>query len=290
MRAGGFSRKTINPHQMIFPSAKFPALRAALLAAVAATASSAFADNSIYLEVGPNYGGTNPYQYGDGGEFTALTTGLGGYLESGLPAGSEVPLGYSPLATFSVGGITGFETFCVEDQVDFYVGVTYDYTEGTAIQQTGGSLTAGTAWLYEQFATGVLSGFDYTDTAARLVEAGELQSTFWYLQGEPADGSVFPDQPDDPFTTLVETHFGGGSTPADLANGLVLAEEAATPEYGVKVLELTALNSDYSGALAQDQLIYQDGPPVPDGAATVLLLGASLAAVALVRRRSAFSN
>jgi hypothetical protein len=264
---------------MNFTKRTLPILGAAL--ALALGAPSAFADNSIYLEVGPNYGGINTAQYGDGGEFTALTTGLGGPLVAGLPAGSEVPSGYSALATMNVGGVTGFETFCIEDQVDFYVGVTYDYTEGYAIQQTGGSLTAGAAWLYQQFAKGSLSGYNYTNQAARLQDAGELQSTLWYLQGEPADPNVFPNQPNDPFTTLVETHFGGGSTPADLANGLDIAEQAASGVYGVKVLELTSLNSNYSGQIAQDQLIYTG---VPDGAWTIGLLCLSLAALAAFRR------
>jgi hypothetical protein len=261
------------------------------IAAIAAAASPAFAQSgSIYLAVGSNFGGVNPYQYGDGGEFTALSSSLG------------VPAGYSSLATFtmttgssgyslpggdgatSIGdtpfvGQTGFETFCLEDQVDFYVGQSYNYTEGYAIQQTGGSLTVGAAWLYEQFATGQLKGYDYTDAATRLTDAGELQSTLWYLEGEPSDSSVFPDQLDnpDPFTTLVENQFGS------LANAQATITSASGDPYDVEVLELSN-----SSGIAQDQLIYT-GPHVPESAATAALLGVSLAAlasVALFKRRS----
>jgi hypothetical protein len=239
------------------------------LVALAGVASPAFADSSIYLEVGPQYGGTNPYQYGDGGEFTALAPSLG------------VPAGYSSLATLSVNGVTGFETFCVEDQVDFSVGTTYYYTEGSTLQQTGAGvkdqLTVGVAWLYEQFATGALSseGYNYTNAATRLIDAGELQSTLWYLQGEPADSNVFPNQPDDPFTTLVINEFGS----------LAAAQAAATPdEFGVQVLELTSSPGD-AGTVAQDQLIYTTPVSVADGGTTIGLLAISLLPLVFFRRR-----
>src|ERR1700733_15364868 len=85
-----------------------------------AAGSTAFANpDTVFLEVGSGYGESNPYQFYNGGEFTALTTGL---------PGSQVPNGYSPLATLAVGPTTGFETFCIEDGVDFTVGQTYNFT------------------------------------------------------------------------------------------------------------------------------------------------------------------
>jgi hypothetical protein len=269
---------------MNFLPKRFPSLGTALLLGLAATTPSAFAapppSGSIYLAVGRSFGGVNPYQYGDGGEFTAFSSTLG------------VPAGYSSLATFtmtsgssgyslpggdgagSIGdtpfvGQTGFETFCLEDQVDFYVGQSYNYTIGYAIQQTNGSLTAGAAWLYEQFATGQLSGYDYSDDSAHLTDAGELQSTLWYLQGEPADPSVFPNDASDPFTTLVENHFGGGA--AGLAAAQATITSASNDPYDVEVLELSN-----SSGIAQDQLIYTGPAHVPDSATTLGLLGISL--------------
>src|SRR5580658_8072661 len=91
----------------------------AALAALLVTHTVAFGQQTVYLGVGPGYGGTNPYQDNDGGEFTALLD------TNGVP--NPVPAGYSSLATLAVNGVTGFETFCLEDAVDFWVGTTYDY-------------------------------------------------------------------------------------------------------------------------------------------------------------------
>jgi hypothetical protein len=279
-------------------SAPLAGLGAVIVMGLAALTPSARADNSIYLAVGPQYGGTNPYQYGDGGEFTAVISTAGtkatvlpvpaGYstkTERTIPAGSS---GYSANDNNYLGA-TGFETFCVEDQVDFYVGYTYNYTQGYAIQQTGGYLTAGTAWLYEKFATGQLNAFNYVNTAARLKDAGELQSAFWFLQGEPSDSSVFPNPTasNNVFLREVEAYFGGGTTPADLAHGLALAEASITGSgsdpYNVEILELYN-----SSGIAQDQLIYT-GPPVkvPDASSTLGLLAASLVVIVMFKRRIA---
>jgi hypothetical protein len=263
-------------------------LSAAAILMAAATAAHA-TGGTIYLEVGPNYGQQNPYQFGDGGEFTAVTTGL----TVPLTPGTDAPDGYAADATYKVSGIpgfsgsvTGFETFCVEDQVDFYVGNTYSYTLGTpgigagaVIQQTGGSLTAGAAWLYEQFSIGKLQNFDYnlgndpTDATARLDDAGLLQATLWALQGEPADSNVPLDPSTNPFLAEVTAHFGGS---------FAAAQVTANSSYGVSVLELT--NS--AGQIAQDQLIYW-GPPanVPDNGATALLIGVSMIGLVAVSRR-----
>ena len=241
-----------------------------------AAASAARAANTIYLAVGPQWGSgppnSNPYQYGDGGEFTALAPSLG------------VPAGYAADATLTLSGQTGFETFCVEDQVDFYVAGTYYFTEGLAIQQAGAidELTVGVAWLYQQFATGELSEYDYSNAPAsandfttRAVDAGQLQSAIWYLQNEPADGNVNFGQPDY-YAQLAMTHFGG-----TLADAQVAVTSAA--QFGVQVLELTS-GPNGTGSVAQDQLVYTG---VPDGAMTVSLFGMALLALAAVRRRFA---
>jgi hypothetical protein len=293
-----------------FNSGPVAGLCTAILLGLAVATPSALAGNTIYLAVGPTYGGVNPYQYGDGGEFTA-------FLYSGVPAG-YVPTGYSSQATFklpggsiwysapggdgggSIGdkpfvGLTGFETFCVEDQVDFYVGYAYSYTEGFAVQQAkNGYLTAGVAWLYEHFARGDLKGYDYTNASTRLTDAGELQAALWYLEGEPADSSVQsnPSASNNQFLKLVGEYFGHGSTAADIANGLKYAADDAIKSagkddpYDVEVLELCNGSS-----IAQDQLIYNGPsytpppPKVPDSSSTLGLLGATFIALVLFKRK-----
>src|SRR5450432_1324305 len=80
------------------------------------------------------------YSYSDGGEFTAHTSSpdfLGAYAPSTIVNG-------------------GFQTFCVEASVSFQPGTTYSYTLSNLDSQ-GRALTKGTAFLYYEFATGVLS-------------------------------------------------------------------------------------------------------------------------------------
>jgi hypothetical protein len=248
--------------------------------------STALADGTIFLETGPGYNdgsgpGTNPYQYGNGGEFTALTTGL----TVQLTPGTDAPAGYNSNATFTVNGVTGFETFCVEDQVDFSPGGTYNYTLGTpgtgagaVLQQSTATikqLTAGAAWLYEQFATGQLAGYNYTNTADRLADAGLLQATLWALQGEPQDPTV-------PFDSNASTNFALADIDAEFGS-FTGAQGIATSQYGVSLLELTS-GSGANLQDNQDQLIYW-GPAVPDNATTALLIGASFLIMAGFSRR-----
>jgi hypothetical protein len=261
---------------MKFASLLTPSIVSAACILLAAT-STARANGTIYLETGPQYGQSNPYQYGNGGEFTAITTGL----TVQLTPGTQAPAGYASDATFTVNGVTGFETFCIEDQVDFYVGGTYNYSIGTppnAVLQQGSAgiqqLTAGAAWLYEQFSTGQLAGYDYTNQANRLADAGILQATLWALQDEPADGSV-------PYIPDPHSNFALADLIANPNFGSFAAAQAiADTSYGVSVLELT----DGNGNAAQDQLIYW-GPHVPDNGTTALLIGGSLLVMAGFSRR-----
>jgi hypothetical protein len=268
---------------MIIPRAINPKFLAAAAALVGA-ASTAFANQTVFLEVGPQYGESNPYQYGNGGEFTALTTGIPSYvpLNNSLPAGSDVPAGYNLNATFNVGGVTGFETFCIEDEVDFYVGTTYGYGLGTTIQQGDAgiqTLTAGVAWLYEQFSLGTLAGYSYTNPTQRLADAGVLQATLWALQDEPGDGSV-PYDPN-PATNFALTDLNAQF--GNFANAQVAYNANPNVSYGVSILELYTLGN--ADAVAQDQLVYWGPPGVPDSGTTALLVGASLLALAAFARR-----
>jgi len=247
--------------------------------ALGATAAVAFADNTVFLEVGPGFGETNPYQAGDGGEFTALLQ------DNGVP--EAVPAGYSPLATYDLGGVTGFETFCVQDQVYFYVGSTYDYfispylidpavgDTNTPVGDFEVPLSVGTAWLYQQFATGQLAGYDFLNndpSNTRITDAGELQNLIWGL--DPHNGDSAPTA-SSPFANLLIAKFGS------LAN----AEVAETPnQFGVNVLDLVTYNgAGQINGIYQDQLIYTS----PDAASTAAMLGAALLMLAAVRRRAA---
>ena len=147
-------------------------------------------------------------------------------------------MGYATSTTFN----GGFETFCVEKNEYFTPGASYYYgiSQKAINGGVGGPhpdpISKGTAWLYLQFATGMLTGYDYS-TMGGNASAAELQETIWWLEGEGAN-------PNNIFSTAVM------NLPNYLAdnNGF----------YGVGVLNLW-VNSDDTG-LAQDQLILTGSP------------------------------
>jgi VPDSG-CTERM motif len=251
--------------------------RSGFASIVLAGAVSLARANSIELVAGSAYAGytggsSTPYQNGQGGEFTALSINPANQANSWTPAGYDA----KALYTFSSGtlsGLTGFETFCLEGgSNDVYFTPGTHYTYGESLNILGGPmgslpLTVGTAWLYEQFATGQLSGYDYINPSARLADAGALQNTFWFLEGEIGSAN-------NAYTTLVVNQFGGSLLNAQIA-------ATASTNYGVEVLNLW---SGDGRTAAQNQMIYT-GRKVPDGGATLSLIGLGLIGLAAFRRR-----
>ena len=107
---------------------------------------------------------SSAYSWGNGGEFTAVTSGLG-----------------------------TFQTFCIEYNEEFGPGGLYNYNQNSGAVAGGVNLgtlhtdpntglsmdniSIGTAYLYSQFRNGGLG----TLTAA---QAGQLQNAIWYLENE----------------------------------------------------------------------------------------------------------
>ena len=215
----------------------------ASLAALSPTASA----TSLILDLGP-------YQSGVGGEFNAYSASL-----------NPVAMGYSPLTMANVGHGMGFETFCMEYNEHFTPGGTYNYAISQAAIHggvPGGSdpISLGTAWLYLNFAEGTLTGYF---TGNRTTNAGQLQNTIWWLEGEqgdPGNGNSF--------RNLVLAQFGGSAANAMADNNGF---------YGVAVLNLYYLD----GTLAQDQLVLD----VPDSGTTAVLLGVGLLGLFLFHRK-----
>jgi hypothetical protein len=132
------------------------------------------------------------YYAGQGGEFTIWGPDL--LLSNSAYAGST-----SGLTWGGVGGPESLQTFCLESSEYIYepmdVWVSKDdaactgYGSGSHAYKggtdSGDDLDAETAYLYTQFATGVLSGYDYSDTGiGRDVSAGALQRLIWNIEGE----------------------------------------------------------------------------------------------------------
>jgi hypothetical protein len=212
--------------------------------------------NTIVLNADSNY------SYGGGGEFNAVTTGqdfLGnGYVSSTIINGA-------------------FETFCVQTGVDCGPGVSYNYTEASATGanaiQGGITLSIGAAYLYYEFATGNLIGYNYTPGSGRVTTASQLQAALWYFMGEAMpDGFTTSGNPFIAFAgKTLSNPFGANGT-----------------SYGVEILQLTTTDSD--PIAIQNQLVLtgdgdltSNAQPAPDGGMTAALLGTSLTGMFLIR-------
>ena len=198
----------------------------------------------------------NGYSFADGGEFQAVTSS------------PQLLDGYSPAAL--VGG--GFETFCVEASVYFNPGATYSFTLANTDSQ-GRALSLGAAFLYQQFATGVLAGYDYGNSANRQIDAGMLQSALWFLQGNQSGGGAFPNGgAGNFFYNYAVTNLG--------AANVSLANNGA---YSVEIVQLW----DDAGNTHQNQLVFNPPTPpsdrVPEGGLTILMLAMGMASIAVAK-------
>jgi hypothetical protein len=227
-----------------------------------------------------------PYSYADGGEFSALTTdpslSVSGYSSS---TGANL-----------AGGGTSFQTFCVQTDVEFSPGSTYNYTVGLNaigaaqpyLNGFNGSLTVGTAWLYAEFASGDLGvTYNYADSStgnSRKTDAGILQAAIWALQGESVpsnDGFTTPTTANNPYYNMALNEFGGSATAAAVA-------ATGSDNFGVDILVLSTGN----GGAAQNQLYYSGGGPglthegVPDNSTTIGLFALGLCGLAAFARKS----
>jgi hypothetical protein len=129
----------------------------------------------------------------------------------------------------------------------------------------GDPISIGTAWLYHEFQSETLTGYDYRGTG-RSNDAGALQKAIWYLEQE-SNGSL------NEFTTLVENKFGSLTYAMETNNN---------GTYPVAVVNLWATGR--VGDLnyrAQDQLVCV---PIPAPGA-VLLGSIGVTLVGWLRRR-----
>ena len=192
-----------------------------------------------------------PGYYGDGGgEFTITAAGP------------------------SVGAFDPFETFCMERAAN-----QQPPPQTYTLSLTAGAnpLTVGVAWLYHQFLGDSLAGYNYTDLTGpgldpnvnnRANSALSLQMVMWYLEGGQA--------------TLSEVNGTvEGAAFLALAQGVPGYTNPDAGDQGVMVLNITGAN----GVKAQDMLAPVPTPPLPDGGATLLLLGIGLSGVGMVSRR-----
>jgi len=127
--------------------------------------------------------GFGPWMIGSSGEFTMVA-------DAGVAANLA---GYSPYTVNQGGYANSFQTFCVERNEDITANTTYDVTFNTITVFSGMPLSIGAAYLYEQFATGQLLGYNYANipagsrTGSNNTPHGtafELQRALSYFMGE----------------------------------------------------------------------------------------------------------
>lgn len=163
---------------------------------------------------------------------------------------------------------TWFGTFCIEKNEYFTDGGLYDVAlnnralAGGVSSPTAGYdiISKGTAFLYTQFATGLLSASYYGSST----NAAALQDLIWWLEGEQATFGAGT------YNSLLLAQFG--------ANWAIDAKADYTGS-AVKVMNLT---SNQGRSFHQDQLVYVG---VPDSATTALLFGLGLISLGIFGRK-----
>jgi len=165
------------------------------------------------------------YQNGDGGEFNAVTTGLGSFATFCIEAGEFIGQPPSGPYTYTIntGAVQGDAGV---DATDPHTGLPMD------------NISIGTAWLFSQFSAGTLTLDNGTGSyfdANRLANAGELQQAIWFLEDETGGQN-------NGYVALAETALGSLQ--------LAQVEADSNGAYGVVALNLF----DANGNPAQDQL------------------------------------
>jgi len=204
--------------------------------------------------------GFGPYQYNYGGEITAtLSSGVSGYV---------------PGVTSGFVNSGSFQTFCVEFSESLVVG-TFTAIPANMTTMTGFTLNKGTAWLYEQFAAGTLSGYNYgPDATIRKVSANALQQEIWHLMGNQAAANSI-------FDPIVDA--------AALAGNWNKLDANTTEFSDTRLLNMWVVGQVGQSAGARQDLLFipgffNDTPGVPDGGLTLALLGMGLTSVGFVSR------
>jgi len=204
---------------------------------------------------------TDGYRNGDtgfnGGEFTAEITG------SDWPFDPRI---YYHDDTKDEVKSPSFQTFCIElneyihpDGKEYHVALSDSAWLGGKGGPTPDPLSIGAAYLYAQFARGILTGYEYTPGEIRENDAEALQMALWHLEEELTLSSPLGNE----FISLASTN---------LSKSVLELMGDNAGAYPVKVMRLTG-----SPELFQDQLVLV---PVP-GAVLLGILGLGAAGLKL---------
>ena len=169
------------------------------------------------------------------------------------------------------GQITGtFNTYCIENDESITEGFTYSYDVGLIAYRggdntnSGDPLSVGAAYLYSK----------YGHQSLTLQQQADLQETIWTLELEAS-----PYSSNGYLTEVVNLYTDLAGARANYDGGTI---------NGVQVVVLNLFRADLPANSQHRQDVLACLPVgVPDGGATLLLLGAGLTAVGVSRRRMA---
>lgn len=200
-------------------------------------------------------GGTGTLQY------TKLSPGTGEFTVYGY-TGAIYNSEYSPLTSDLGGYVPSFQTFCLEYNEDAGTPVNYVINSAAVLggEAVSDPLSMGTAYLYSQFAMGLLP--DYFG-GNRVFEAVSLQFAIWALENEPVAS-----QADNPYYKLALQHGG--------------TDDAPVGWYNVYVLNNTQQIATGAGVVRKQDFLWLS---VPDGGTTLMLLGGALLGLGALRRK-----
>jgi hypothetical protein len=194
----------------------------------------------------------NPnYSQVPGGEFTVTLDPS----DAGDPVFQYIISHYD--ASTTVNG--GFETFCLSSGT----GLLGNPQNGTL---TPNGVALGTAWLYSKFVNQTLAGYTWAPGAGRAASAWALQNAIWELQGT----AVYDLAAAASYFNSAVAFFGSTAN----------AESAANGAYHIDALNLTHNDPNGRPEVSQPMLA-----AVPDGGATVMLLGLALGGFCFVSRK-----
>jgi hypothetical protein len=244
------------------------------------------------------------YFLGAGGEFSIeFTSGSltnASYVDAGLPGDTNPTADMQSSKNIGAGNTTNFQTFCLEVSEDattpsFFVVGSAAFRGSTT---TSDPISVGTAWLYSQFAQGNLTvtnpPYPYAGNyfapggLSREAESKALQLAIWALEEESLTANQQVLIQTNPYYQAALQKFSA------LPNGA--RTNAQEGEYGVYVLiNFTAPKARNDFAKdpllydkkfrSQDFLFYSKSVSVPDGGATLVMLGGALVGLGALRRR-----
>jgi hypothetical protein len=178
---------------------------------------------------------------------------LPGYFAIGSHGGEfnlDPVIGNGYASDVLVGG--GFETFCSSRSTTINVPGTY-FT-GALVPEANNAV----GFLFSEFATGSLAGYDYNPLGNRSIDANALQLAIWNLLGQVPNSSL---------NALAKIYKNAGLA-------------APVENYDVFVLPLFRAN----GSAVQPMLVHES-TSVPDGGLTAMLLGIGLIGTTWSSRR-----